>query len=172
MSPVPGPLSAAERVHLVAAIHDTPTMLVLVVAGGGNAAITDLLTVGGASRTVLEVQVPYAASAMAGLVDADVLAAGAVTAGTVAALAAAARSRARQLAPDGVPVVGVACTAALVSDRPKRGDHRAHIATAGFDRTSHRYLELDKGRLDRLGEDRVVADEILRLTAVACGVPD
>ncbi len=56
---------------LIAAIHDTPWLIVLVIAGGGNAAITDLLDVPGASRTLLEVRVPYAHSAMVDLLGGE-----------------------------------------------------------------------------------------------------
>ena len=50
--------------NLIAAIHDTPTRVALAITGGGSAALSRLLTVPGASRTVLEGQVPYAASAL------------------------------------------------------------------------------------------------------------
>jgi len=43
-------------------IHATPVMAVLVITGGGVQALTDLLTVPGASRTVLEALVPTASS--------------------------------------------------------------------------------------------------------------
>ncbi len=176
-----------RRRALVAAIHETDTRLVLAVAGGGNAAITDLLDVPGASRTVLEIVVPYAEPSLAALLaDApdpdpagpDVLGpdpAGAVSRATAEAMAAACLHRARRLADRPADaaastVIGVACTAALVSDRPKRGEHRAHVAVADGDGVTHRRVGLTKGALDRIGEDRVVADALLVAIADACGV--
>ena len=54
-----------------------------------------------------------------------------MSAAVAAAMADAARRRARLLAGPGVPVVGAACTAALASDRPRRGSDHAFVAVAG-----------------------------------------
>ena len=158
-----------QREALVAAIHNTPPMIVLAVAGGGNAAITDLLDVPGASRTILEVRVPYAETAMIDFLGGEVPD-GAVSQRTAEAMARACLLRAQFLAPDQEVVLGVACTASLASDRPKRGGHRAHVAIASTDGISHHLVSIVKGALDRRGEDRVVADAILRALAVACGL--
>ncbi|MFT7602097.1 MAG: nicotinamide mononucleotide (NMN) deamidase PncC [Acidimicrobiales bacterium] len=172
------------RRQLVQAIHDSPTMLVLAVAGGGNAVITDLLDVPGASRTVLEMRVPYAATAMADLLALDddepwgdsEPEVGAVSTSTAQTMAEACLERAHQLSPDHHDVIGVACTAALVTDRTKKGDHRAHIAIARGSSRHHngppmevvqQKIELEKGQRDRTGEDRVVADAILSQIAAA-----
>ena len=177
--------SSDERTALVTAIHATPTLLVLAVTGGGVAAVTDLLGVAGASRTVLEVVVPYAETSLRELTgpgpwDAG---AGAVSQTTAEAMAAACLARARHLAPGVDDVIGVACTAALVTDRPRRGAHRAHLAVArpapgpapgvgpGV-AVTHRLIELEKGRLDRVGEDRAVADALLTLIAARLGLAD
>ncbi len=162
----------------MAAIHATPTLLVLAVTGGGVAAVTDLLGVPGASRTVLEVLVPYAATSLGELTGPgpEDAGAGAVSRTTAEAMAIACLARARHLAPDAADdaIIGVACTAALVTDRPRRGAHRAHLAVARPDGSAgpavtHQLVELEKGRLDRAGEDRAVADAILALIATASG---
>lgn len=171
------PDNAADRTALVAAIHATPTLLVLAVTGGGVAAVTDLLGVPGASRTVLEVLVPYAETSLHELTGPgpEAAGAGAVSQVTAEAMAAACLARARHLAPEAPAdaVIGVACTAALVTDRPRRGAHRAHLAVARPDgpgvAVAHQLVELEKGRLDRVGEDRAVADAILALIATASG---
>ncbi len=164
-------MSRAElpNTELVAAIHGTPWLIVLAVAGGGNAAITDLLDVPGASRTLLEVRVPYAHAAMVDLLGGEPPD-GAVSRLTAEALAQACFDRARFLAPDHGQLLGVACTAALVSDRPKRGEHRAHVAIAAASGMTHRRVDLVKGALDRRGEDRVVADAIIHSLASASGL--
>ncbi len=162
-----------NRADLIQQIHDSPLRIVLIVAGGGNAVITDLLDVPGASRTVLEVTVPYAPAAMLDVLGAP-LPAGAVSADTARALAEAAYDRAVHLreqesADESVyPVLGVACTAALATDRPKKGAHRAHVALAGPGGSSERRIDLVAGALSRQGEDRAVSDGILLdLLAVA-----
>jgi nicotinamide mononucleotide (NMN) deamidase PncC len=173
---------SAARTELIRRIHDSPTLAVLAVTGGGAAALSDLLNVPGASRTILELLVPYAPGALA-----DLLGAGptqAVSAATAAAMAAACRQRAEHLAPDrsavdpgtgraggAPPLVGVACTAALASDRAKRGEHRAHVACCDDSRTRQWTLALEKGARSRLEEDRVVSDVVLGVLALACGLP-
>lgn len=162
--------SPEARRALVERIHATPTLLVLAVTGGGVATVADLLGVPGASRTVLEVRVPYAETSLVDLLGGP-LPAGAVSQPTAEAMALACLARARELAPDAAQVLGVACTAALVSDRPKKGDHRAQLAVAGADgHRAHQLVELRKGDLDRTGEDRVVSDAVLALIAAACGL--
>jgi len=51
-------------VQLVRQIHASPTRVVVALAGGGSGAISRLLEMPGASRTVLEVVVPYSEPAM------------------------------------------------------------------------------------------------------------
>jgi hypothetical protein len=163
-------MDAAERQALVEAIHATPTMLVVAVAGGGNAVITDLLGVPGASRTVLEARVPYAETSLADLVGERADDAGAVSRAMAEAMAEACLERARTLAPGHLDLIGVGVTAALVTDRTKRGDHRAHVAVADGDEVHHWFVPLAKGELDRAGEDRLVADTALRAIALRCGI--
>ena len=155
-----------ERHDAVAAIHSTEPLLVLAVTGGGVASVSDLLSVGGASRTVLEVTVPYAGAALEELVGGPVDQA--VSVRTAREMAIACLERARVLAPDAT-VLGVACTAALATDRPKRGDHRAHVAVASTHSIASWSLTLDKDARDRIGEDRVVSDLVLRAIATSCG---
>ena len=175
-----------NRRMLVEEIHDTKTRLVLAIAGGGNAAITDLLDVPGASRTVLEIIVPYAEAALSDLVGRPID--GAVSQKTAEAMASACLKRAQRLIskepvskepvskgpvskePDSPALLGVGCTAALTTDRPKKGNHRAHIAIASGGGIDHLLVELPKGALDRRGEDRVVADVILDSIAKACAI--
>jgi hypothetical protein len=168
-----------QRVELIEAIHATPPLAVVAVTGGGVLATADLLSVPGASRTVLEVRVPYAASALADLVGAAALGriAQAVSSDAAEAMAGACRQRAAFLAPEAtVPLLGVACTAALASDRPKRGEHRAFVAhdggasDEGGDGPHVWSLSLDKGTRSRLDEDRLVSDLLLVVLARACGV--
>lgn len=158
------PLDDGERRRLVTALHDSPTMLVAAVAGGGNALITDLLDVGGASRTVLEIVVPYAPPSMAEFTGVMSVGRGVVSPEQAEAMAQAALDRATALAPAiDVPLVGLGITAALATDRVRRGHDRAHLCLATHGDVVHESVEFDRGALDRRGQDRVVADAALRL---------
>ena len=50
---------------LIAQIHASPVMAVVIVTGGGAQALADLLAVPGASRTLLEALVPYSEKSLA-----------------------------------------------------------------------------------------------------------
>ena len=154
---------------LVAQIHATPTMAVLVVTGGGTQALADLLAVPGASRTVLEALIPYSAKSLAEFLGTSP--SQAVSTATAKELAQAAYQRALQLRENNtIPVVGVACTAALVTDRPKKGEHRAYIGLTHHSATQVVSLTLEKGARDRTAEERVVSNVMLYTLAQGCGL--
>jgi nicotinamide mononucleotide (NMN) deamidase PncC len=158
-----------DKASLIAKIHDTPVMAVIVVTGGGAQAIADLLAVPGASRTLLEALVPYHEKSLIEFLGSPP--GQAVSVDTAAALARAAYRRATALrGNDAVPVIGLSCTAALVSDRPKKGDHRAHIGLCTAQQTLVYSLTLQKGARDRPGEERLVSDLLLRTCAEGCGL--
>ena len=159
---------AAAHTTSIARIHASSCRAMLVVTGGGTQAIADLLAVPGASRTVLEVVVPYSEAALAEFLGANPDQA--VSVETAAALARAAYKRAGVLHPAGGPLVGVACTAALATDRLKKGEHRAHIGLSSAGGTRVYSCTLTKGARDRQSEERVVSDLLLTTLARACGL--
>ena len=67
-------------------------------------------------------------------------------------------------------MVGLACTATIVTDRPKRGEHRAYIATWQPDRLVEYGVHLQKGFRDRAGEENLVSRVILNSLADAIGM--
>ncbi len=172
--------------RLIERIHAAPQQAVIVVTGGGASAISKLLAVPGGSRTLLEAVVPYSEAALAEwlggrrpeqfCVEETALAMAAVAfqrARHLQAVGQSASSTDARLAADSHSrAMGVACTASLVSDRPKKGDHRCHVATQTKDATTAWSLVLEKGARDREGEERLVGDLILLALARAAGVDD
>lgn len=153
---------------LIAQLHASGRKAGLAITGGGSGAIGELLRVPGGSRLLLEAQVPYdtqALEAFLGFAPAQ-----ASSAETAIAMARSARIRAARLAPTGSDVVGLGATAALVSDRPRRGEHRFHIATLSSQGIAHATGVLAKGRRDRAQEEDLVARAIVLSLARACGV--
>ena len=162
-------MESPSRSDFVAEIHQSPALVMLVVTGGGTQALADLFAVPGASRTVLEALVPYSEGAMTGFLGRP--APQAVSAETAALLARKAREKALALAPEQeAALLGVACTAALVTDRPRKGEHRAHVAVCGGDAVEVRSVTLEKNTRTREGEERVVADMVLLALGRACGL--
>lgn len=64
-------------------------------------------------------------------------------------------------------LVGVGATASLVSDRPKRGEHRIFCAVETLFETFSATLTLAKGARDRAAEERLAADFILTVLLFA-----
>jgi hypothetical protein len=156
--------------QFVARIHDSPTRIVLATAGGGSRAISAILEVPGGTRTLLEAIVPYSDGAMihwlGGRPDQ------ACSNPTARAMAMAAFRQACRYDPSDHPVAGIACTASLISDRPKKGPHRAHVAIQTASLTATRSLELEKGRRSRVQEEHLITRLILNAVAESCGLED
>lgn len=187
--------------QLVEQIHDSPTRIVLAVTGGGSRAIADLLEVPGASRTLLEAVVPYAPFAMTawlGTLSDSLCSAATARAMAMAAFHRAREFEAQEGSGAGVQgsrpecpatsvfqfpnlqinqspnsaIAGIACTASLASDRPKRGPHRLHIALQTASLTAAWHLRLLKDRRSRAEEERLAGRLLLNIVAEACQVAE
>ena len=153
----------SERAKL---LHDSPWRGVFHLTGGAGF-LSELLGVAGASRTVLEAKVPYAAGSLAELLGGQPEQA--CSGPTARAMAMAALQRALQLAQSAEPstvgdaeapsahpntvnvpgadhIFGFAATASLATDRAKRGPCRAHVAVQTLAQTSHASLALSGER--------------------------
>lgn len=159
---------AEQTTELVRRIHASPQRLVAAAAGGSRL-LSELLSVPGASNSVLEAVVPYAHNALVewlGSVPEQ-----ACSAPTARAMAMRAFERARHLrGGETWPVVGFGLTASLAADRPKRGTHRVHAAVQSERATWSLSLELEKGARTRDAEESLAAAVGLDLLAEACDV--
>lgn len=185
-------------------LHASPYEMILALSGGGSLVLGDLLSVPGASKTVLSAFVPYSKEAISEFLSRipDRFCAPE----TARALAMAAFDRAKHYVnqrldaeieeKNSTPentlgsheissilfqndsreehlhdiqtfrhLLGIGCTASLVSDHPKRGDHRVHIAVQTLDRTAIYSLVLEKGARSRPEEERLLADLLLQVIA-------
>jgi nicotinic acid mononucleotide adenylyltransferase len=161
-----GPPDAAWR-QLISSVHASGRKAALAITGGGSGAIGELLRVPGGSRLLIEAQVPYDALALAAFLG--FAPAQASSADTAIAMAHSARARAARLVPADTDVIGLGATAALVSDRPRKGEHRFHIACANATGVAHCTGVLAKGRRDRAAEEDLVSHAIVLWLAQACG---
>jgi len=160
--------SDAAWQQLISSLHASGRKAALAITGGGSGAIGELLRVPGGSRLLIEAQVPYDALALAtflGFAPAQ-----ACSADTAIAMASSVRARAASLVPADTDLVGLGATAALVSDRPRKGEHRFHIAVANSARIAHCTGVLAKGRRDRAAEEDLVSHAIVLWLAHACGI--
>ncbi len=153
---------------LIPAIHRSGRRAVIAVTGGGSLAISDLLTVPGASAFLLEATVPYLSTSLTSWLGREPEQF--CSRETALTMAAVALRKAQRLDSDAAHPIGLSCTASLTSDRPKRGEHRAWVAAQSLTGTWLFGLRLDKGHRDRLGEEQLVAQLLLRATVKACGL--
>lgn len=178
---------------IVRQIHESPYRAVLAVTGGGAVAISDLLNVPGGSDTLLEAVIPYASETLADWLGNRPEQA--CSRETALAMATTAYLRASRLVgrtsavpsrvveasglqegassqEAGPQLIGLGCTASLVSQHPKRGDHRCWIATHTAEATRLTSLTLCKGARDRKQEERLVGNLVLCGLADACGLAE
>ena len=153
---------------LVQAVHNQPNRVMLVTAGAGTQALAWLLGVAGASRTLLEATIPYSESSFNTFLGHPPKQY--VSAETAGLLAGRALNRASWLSEGEESLVGLSCTATVVTDRPKRGQHRAHVATWTKDRIVNYHLHLHKGRRDRYGEENLVSRLMLNALTEAFNI--
>lgn len=170
-----------ELNDLIRQIHASSRQVVLAITGGGSRAVAELLEVPGGSRTLLEAVVPYSAAALSQWLGAEPE--HFCSAHTARLMAMAAYRRAEKLAAiepprqanaaplaAGATLAGIGCTASLLSDRPKRGQHRIHVAYQTATATVTYSIELVKGHRNRPGEEQLAAHLILNAIASACGL--
>ncbi|MCZ6710712.1 MAG: hypothetical protein O7B25_10140 [Gammaproteobacteria bacterium] len=121
---------------------------VFYLTGGGSGFLSELLGTAGASKTVLEVVVPYAETALAELLGQAPDQA--CSDATARALAMAAFQQVKHLHRnadfDASAAFGLGCTASLATDRAKRGKHRAFVAVQTQAATYTAHLGLDGDR--------------------------
>jgi Cytidylyltransferase-like len=160
--------SDAAWQQLISALHASGRKAALAITGGGSGAVGELLRVPGGSRLLIEAQVPYDAQALAAFLG--FAPAQACSSDTAIAMARSVRARATGLVPADTDLVGLGATAALVSDRPRKGEHRFHIAFANSARTGHCTGVMAKGRRDRAAEEDLVSHTIVLWLAYACGI--
>jgi hypothetical protein len=140
-------------------LNRSPWQGVFYITGGGSGLPAELLGTPGASKTVLEVVVPYAETALAELLGRAPEQA--CSEATARSLAMAAFQRARHLDPGklgpgkGAKHFGLGCTASLATDRSKRGKHRAYVALQTESSTYSAALQLEG---DRASEERSLED--------------
>ena len=147
-------------------VHDSPVVAVMAVAGAGGEALAWLLSVAGASRTLLEAIVPYGPRSMVELIGREPEQY--VSAETAKLMARACYLRGLGLRTGEEPVVGLSCTATIATDRPKKGEHRGIVCTWDHAAVSTYNVVLEKGRRDRSGEERLVSRLVIHALAQSC----
>lgn len=156
--------------NLIQKVHNSPYKMVLAVTGGGTSAISELLSVPGASNSIIEAIVPYHPHSLRRFLgftpDQN------CSARTARSMAMASYKKARRLCKESDPstILGLGCTAALSTDRERRGDNRVHLAIQSSRETREFVIRFDKGKSDRQQEEVMATAFILHNIADACDI--
>lgn len=156
--------------RIIEQIHESIVRCVIATAGAGSQGVASLLAVEGASQTVLEAVIPYGRASFNQFIHRTPTAY--VDPKTARWLAGMAFQRARELREGDVPVVGIGCSATIVSNRPKLGQSRAHLASWGRERILTRDLLLARGARSRVEEEQLISHALIDLLAEAVGITE
>jgi phosphopantetheine adenylyltransferase len=141
------------------ALHASRYRCALVVAGAGSKALSWLLEISGSSRTLIEATIPYSKESLAAFLGKypD----SAVSMKTAQYMAQKAFCKAKVFEEDQRSIIGLGCTATIVTDREKQGAHRGYISTMSNKGLKNWKLELQKGLLTRSEEEESISLAII-----------
>lgn len=154
---------------IIEKLHQSSGHWVLAVTGGGSSAISSILAVPGASRTLVEATVPYnqasLESYLGGTLDQ------ACSSQTAQAMAMASFIRCQKLMPEAPvdTIFGLGCTAAIATDRTRRGANRCHVGVQTHNSTTSLSLTFQEDR-SREEEEQICRDLILMLMSETSGL--
>jgi len=145
----------------IARIFDSGCRAVFAVTGGGSGALHSLLSTPGASRFVADARIPYSPEALADFLGEKVE----QSCSPEAALLMARIAFKFQVS--GFKFLSISCTAALATDRNRRGDDRAFICikTEASEKTYALYFS----QATRAEQEILLSDWLLALIAQAVG---
>ena len=146
--------------YSITRIHNSKTKLVMSVSGVGSQSINWLLSVPGASKTLLEATIPYSNESLnsyIGEVPGQY-----VCKTTALSMAKAAYIRGTQYGSNGMDIIGVSCTGAISTNRKRRGPNQAFIGLWGPRLKYVAHLILKKGERNRVEEEELVSSLIVQ----------
>ena len=145
----------------IARILNSGYRAVLVTTGGGSGALNALLTTPGASRFIADAQIPYSPEALSSYLGEDV---------EHSCSPETARKLARtafKFQVSSFKFLAVSCTAALQTDRERRGDDRAFICIKTAE--AEKLYALCFSKASRAEQEALLSDWLLVLVAQAVG---
>ena len=143
-----------KRDDWISCLHKTDLKLSMVLTGGGASLASELLKVPGASRTLLEASIPYSNQSLSRFLGSTP--GSSCNGATARAMAVAAYFR--NFPETENELAGLACTAALATDRPKKGEHRFHLAIQTAEKTAVLDAILSRGMRTRAEEEQCIVE--------------
>ncbi|MBT4162642.1 MAG: hypothetical protein HOC70_02730 [Gammaproteobacteria bacterium] len=152
--------------QLIEAIYAAGSQWSLAITGGGTSAISDLFAVPGASGTILEARVPYHADLLKSYLGAR----SDPGCSTSTARAMAMQAYLAASAIGSKPAFGLGCTAAIATNRERRGSDRCHLAVQSYSMTRTFDVTFDKA-LSRQEQEQICRDLVINAMATALNLP-
>ena len=149
-------------------IYQTNAKAVITTAGGGASAIAWIQSVPGSSRTFLKGAVPYHPDTLE--TSLGFQPDQSVSEEVALVLAEQSYNEAYSLTKSDTNSIGIGCTATLATDRPKRGEHRCHVAVMTAHRAEVHTLVLAKDLRNRSEEETIVSRLVTKTLAEGAGL--
>lgn len=153
---------SAERIER---ILNSGWRAVLVTTGGGTGALHALLSTPGASRFIIDARIPYSPEALERFLGEKP--GQSVSPETAHKLAVVAFNSQHPISNNQYSAAGIACTAALQTDRERRGDDRAFICIKTAD--AEKLYALYFSGTSRAEQEALLSGWLLELIAQAVG---
>ncbi|MCF7848904.1 MAG: hypothetical protein K9M45_08655 [Kiritimatiellales bacterium] len=151
---------------IIEAIQSSGYKAALAITGGGSGALHALLAHPGASRFVLEVQIPYCPEALIAYLDKEPEQS--CSADAAVKMAAKAFERASKYQASSIKLLSISCTAALQTNRERKGSDRAFVCAKAKENERVYALEFSGGT--RAGQEDALSATLLNLIAENTGV--
>jgi hypothetical protein len=148
--------------QLITTIHAQSRPTVITFAGAGSQALWWLHGVAGSSRTIIEAVDCYSPASMQSHIG--YMPARFVSQQTAIDMAKSAYIRAIDLGYTNQPI-GLSCTATIATDRIKKGEHGCWVAVCDGQFIHSYGLILHKGLRDRVGEEALISEVMIRVLA-------
>jgi hypothetical protein len=148
--------------QLITTIHAQSRPTVITFAGAGSQALWWLHGVAGSSRTIVEAIDCYSPASMQSHIG--YMPARFVSQQTAIDMAKSAYIRAIDLGYTNQPI-GLSCTATIATDRIKKGEHGCWVAVCDGQFIHSYGLILHKGLRDRVGEETLISEVMIRALA-------
>ncbi len=163
---------AVQTLKNIQEIHNLPHMLVYEFSGAGTLFLTWLHSVAGSSQTVLEASNRYAKASLTSVLGFTPVKFSSSKVAKI--LAQRAFARVHELAKlenlNDRPLLGLACTASIVTSKQKQGQHSCYVAIADNLGVVSYELILQKGTRNRNVEEELVSLLIFKALTEYCAL--
>ena len=155
-----------NKKRLIKKLHDSSGKFVAVITGGGLSAMADILSVPGASKTVLEVTVPYSKSSLFAYIKENYESHVSKKEAILLANIAYKRSKTYEQG-NNVETIGISCTAAIATIPVRKGTDRAFVACTNGESVSCASIYFSNEFRSRFKQDEIISGVILNFLSGA-----